>query len=184
MPDAQELRRRAFAALRELLARLGDRCRLILFLDDLQWGDLDSGLLLAELVRPPDAAGAAVAGRLPRRGRRHQPLRPRLRASRDQADSNPDRCELTVEALDAVEARDLARVLLGPTASADQLETIARESAGNPLFVQELVQHLQTDRCGDRFVRDARSGVVGRASNACRRTSGGSWRSWPWRGGL
>jgi eukaryotic-like serine/threonine-protein kinase len=138
IPDAQELRRRAFAGLRELFWRLADRRRVILYIDDLQWGDLDSLSLLIELMRQPEApalllvgcyrsedetASAVVRG-LPRGERVH---------------------ELSVDQLTPDEAHELALSLLESRDGAGEMQAraIAREAGGSPFFVGELVRHVE-----------------------------------------
>ena len=53
--DLRDVRRHAFAALRSLIVELARARPLVLCIDDLQWGDLDSAALIADLVKPPNA---------------------------------------------------------------------------------------------------------------------------------
>jgi serine/threonine protein kinase len=52
--DPQARRTHAFDALRETLQRLADRHTVVLVLDDMQWVDRDTTMLLVDLMRAPD----------------------------------------------------------------------------------------------------------------------------------
>jgi tetratricopeptide (TPR) repeat protein len=60
--DHLQVRQRAFAALRLVFDRIGERTPLVCFVDDLQWGDADSAAALFEVLRPPAAPAVLFVG--------------------------------------------------------------------------------------------------------------------------
>ena len=139
-PDPRELRRRAFGALRELLERVADRRPLVVWLDDLQWGDADTAALVAELVRPPDAPSMLLVASFRTEDAETSP------ALRALFGSDRDAKTIEVTALDAESAEDLALSLLGSRDAATRARAaeIAREAAGSPFLVDELVRYVQS----------------------------------------
>ena len=141
-PDPHELRRRAFGALRELLARLADRKPLCIAVDDLQWGDADSAALLAALVAPPDAPALLFVAS--HRAEDHDsPFLQQLRAELDRLSGGAR--DIEVGPLEPFEAVSLAQALLDDDsiAGADRAQRIADEAHGNPFFIDELARHVR-----------------------------------------
>jgi len=143
--DQQELRQRAMNALRELLKRLGERKPLVLYIDDLQWGDEDSADLLADLVRPPEAPRVLVLGSYRTENRDASFCLKALDKAYATGQHRPHREEIAVESLQEEDAKRLALMLLGrdDEKSHELAGKIARESRGWPFFVWELAQHVQ-----------------------------------------
>jgi serine/threonine protein kinase/tetratricopeptide (TPR) repeat protein len=167
--DPLEVRRRGLAGLRELLARLGDRRPLVLAIDDLQWGDIDSANLLCDLVRPPDAPVLLLAACYRSEDEAASPC---LRALLQGTERGLDRRELAVEPLGLQERRELALSLLDPRdpAAAARAEAIAAQSGGFPFFVHELAQHLHAG--GQLAGRESRGGSVDLGEVLCQRVRG------------
>ena len=136
--DPNELRRRAFGALRQLLVRVADRVPLVLFIDDLQWTDNDSVRLLIDLLSPPDPPPLLFIGtyRAEEVGTAG-PLASLLAATR--AIDGVAVRTLSVGPLDGRDTRMLAEALLGDAATPDTASAISEECRGSPFFLRELV---------------------------------------------
>ncbi len=136
IPDPLALRRRAFAALRELLARISDRQRLVIYIDDMHWSDADSIMLLDDLLRPPESPPLLLLASF-----RSEEIetKPFLQALLDSAGTDT-RKELQITTLSEREARILAQTLLN-SASESVIDSIAREARGNPFLLEQLARY-------------------------------------------
>ncbi len=112
LPDPQELRLRIFACLRELLVRLGRETNLVLSIDDLQWGDLDSAVLLADLIYAPDPPIMLFVGSYRLEDADQNRFLQILGQARDKNPGFVQHRDLAVEALTQAESRELALALL------------------------------------------------------------------------
>jgi serine/threonine protein kinase len=140
--ELQELRLRAFRALKALLARLGDATPLVLHLDDLQWGDADTARALSELLEAPGTprmlllccyrTGEGLAASLLEAHRK-------LAAAPGNA---LDVREMELAPLSEPEGRELAAALLDTDAADARAATLAREARGSPFFIEALAQYV------------------------------------------
>ena len=136
IPDQRELRRRAVGALRELLGRLADQVPVIIWIDDLQWGDMDSGVVISEILRPPDPPPLLLLTSF----RSEDAQRVELIKAFLSPDTEEPRRDIELGPLSQDESRALALQRLSVLGNEDEAlaEAIARESEGIPFFIDEL----------------------------------------------
>ncbi|WP_433936337.1 serine/threonine-protein kinase PknK [Sorangium cellulosum] len=152
--DPHELRLRALGALRELLQHLGQQHRLVLWIDDVQWGDVDSIPLFRELLRTEDAPAMLLLLSYRCEDVEHSHL---LRALQANADLAPERVfTIQVGPLPASERAELvAQLLASAQLPGALIPEIVEESAGSPLFLTEMVRHFaESPRCAAAYAPD------------------------------
>lgn len=149
IPDEREQKRRARTALRDLSKRLVYRRPLVLFIDDLHWGDRDSAELISEMLRPPDPPPLLLIGSYRTEERNSSPLLRELMTLEPIQEGAVTR-EIPVEELSEEEAQELALQLFGDRSTTIQTVTqvIANEAEGSPYFVAELVRYALTQSRG------------------------------------
>lgn len=145
--QARELvtrRRQGARALRELLARVAAERKLIIWIDDLQWGDLDSLVLLRELSSAPSPLRSLLILSYRQEDLYSSPLLAEL--ARDPLEPHGvERETLELSGLGAAEIQSLtARVLEELGATAPPMDDLFAESGGSPMFATELARHLAT----------------------------------------
>jgi serine/threonine protein kinase len=135
--DPVSVRQRAFVALRELLAELSRRQPLVLYVDDVQWGDVDSATLWLEVMRPPLAPPVLLVMTYLEG---ESEVSPFLVEILNRWPAGSEVRDLAVGPLSEQDARRLALARLGAEDDATRAaaDVIARESGGSAFLVEEL----------------------------------------------
>ena len=138
--DPQLVRQRAFVALRALLTDLASRRPLVIHMDDVQWGDVDSATLLVEVLRPPLAPPLLLV--LGYRDGAEAEASPFLRQLLTSGALGLDVRDLPVKPLALEDARQLARDLMGAEGEPAErvADAIARGSGGSAFFIEDLAR--------------------------------------------
>ena len=145
-------------------------------------------MLLADMIYTPDRLSSAPRQLSHEDADQNRFLQILVQA-RDERAGIAQRRDLAVEPLTLAESRELALDLMGrdDTISRAHAHIIARESQGNPLFINELVKYLQNrgsiGRLGTAPPTSSSRPCSGIASRLCPRMPGGCSRWLPSRDG-
>jgi serine/threonine protein kinase len=150
--DSQQVRRKAFRALRHLLDKLASTRPVVCFVDDVQWGDEDSALMLRDLLEG-DAPPLLFLTTFRREDVDSSPFLERFLEFQEDVDI--DVVDIPLGELEESDSKEMVTALLEDEApSEDVLDAIAREARGNPLFLDELARHA-----GERDSQDGPSSL-------------------------
>ena len=139
--DDQERRRYAFDAFAELLAKIRDRHMLVLCIDDLQWLDHDSLLLLEHLLSQNELSPLLFIASYHAPERTSDGLLPRVDHA---ARANPrlDVRAVTLGPLSFEASCELASRLLGAGCADELVAAVAEEALGSPFLLGEVARHV------------------------------------------
>ncbi|MBV9576985.1 MAG: DUF2791 family P-loop domain-containing protein, partial [Chloroflexi bacterium] len=144
---------RVFDAVTTLFKSASTYQPLLLVVDDIQWSDAPSALLLRFLARELRSARILVLATY-----RDTDLHVRHPLARVVADLSREAHHLVLRGLDEAAVRELVHLVAGEAPAPDTVDAIYRQTSGNPLFVRELVLFLGTN--AGRSVAEQPGGIA------------------------
>ena len=141
IPDARELRREAASELGRLLENVRGRRCLVLFIDDVHWGDADSASLLRDLLASPYPSQLLLVLAHRSGESESSPFLRTLLPGHLPADAEFTHVRLTLDQLESSEALRLAAALAGTGSGSPLAARIVVESEGNPFLIQQLASY-------------------------------------------
>ena len=155
------MRLRAYLALAGVLGRLSDSCDLIIFVDDLQWGDADSGRLLREVFAGPERPHCLLIVAYRTEEQAQSACITELLDVTGGARSELQTVDIRLEPLAVVESRMLALSLVGGVELSDEeVSMIVSEAGGSPLLLTELVSHRLDATTAERSLGAGIDGIL------------------------
>jgi tetratricopeptide (TPR) repeat protein len=140
--DSKQIRYRAFAALRDLLQNIGRSTPVVLFIDDLQWGDADSAEAMLGLLEPPEAPAVMLLGSYRRDEAGDSPfLKAWHKSLAEKSNPIPQRI-VEVHPLTPEQCLTLVamRVCIDSGTLKERAEELFADTQGNPYFLEQLVE--------------------------------------------
>lgn len=159
VPD-REKRHLAFAAIRELLNRVARRRRVVVWLDDLQWGDQDSGMLLRDLLR---ASGHPPLFLVLSYREEDEATSPCLSVLSEDEELWESTTAMRLGPLSDEQSAALVKRMVGDEWRGDDAtrDALIRSAAGSPFLLTELGRYLATPHGPDSERTGARKKSVG-----------------------
>jgi len=135
--ETESQRYRLFAAVTRLLAFVAREQPVVLILDDVQWADASTVLLLSHMLQDPEPVKLLVVATMRETGEERSDELPDLltRLRRQPAFER-----IPLQGLDAAETQQLVRARDGHRLTDEQLSRLYADTDGNPFFVEEMLR--------------------------------------------
>lgn len=131
-----------FETILALLSSGRSRQRLLLVLDDMQWADEPTELLLRHLLRAPLSGVIVLITRRPPKAKERDPLAKVAEDLKRDASGHRRVLPLTIAGLDAEETYELASTRRDQRIDKTFGDLLRAETAGHPLFIEQVLRGL------------------------------------------